>query len=66
MKKFKFMSYISEGAALGTVDGMLNNARESSQVMPNGSIIGGLFGGFLSALFEGDTNWKRLMVILLI
>jgi hypothetical protein len=55
-EKIKFKSHVGEGAAIGAVDGLLNNARGNSQDMLAGAIIGGLFGGLLTALFEGDTN----------
>ena len=56
VEKIKFKSYVGEGAAVGAVDGLLNNARGDRQDMLAGAIIGGLFGGLLTALFEGDTN----------
>jgi outer membrane lipoprotein SlyB len=56
VEEIKFKSYVGEGAAVGAVDGLLNNARGNSQDMLAGAIIGGLFGGLLTALFEGNTN----------
>ena len=56
VEEIKFKSYVGEGAAIGAVDGLLNNARGNSQDMLAGAIIGGLFGGLLTALFEGKTN----------
>lgn len=56
VEKIKFKSYVGEGAAIGAVDGLLSNARGNSDDMLAGAIIGGLFGGVLTALFEGDTN----------
>jgi hypothetical protein len=56
VEKIKFKSHVSEGAAIGVVDGLLNNARGNSQDMLAGAFIGGLFGGLLTALFEGNTN----------
>tara|TARA_B110000908_G_C10058558_1_gene359500 strand:+ start:92 stop:565 length:474 start_codon:yes stop_codon:yes gene_type:complete len=56
VEKIKFKSYAGEGAAIGAVDGLLNNARGDSKDMLAGAIIGGLFGGLLTALFEGETN----------
>lgn len=56
VEKIKFKSYVGEGAAIGAVDGVLNNMRGNSQDMLAGAIVGGLFGGLITALFEGDTN----------
>ncbi len=56
VEQIKFKSYVGEGAAIGAVDGLLNNARGNSQNMLAGAIIGGLFGGLLTALFEGNTK----------
>ena len=56
VEKIKFKSYVGEGAAIGAVDGLLNNARGNSQDMLAGAIIGGLFGGLLTSLFEGNTQ----------
>jgi outer membrane lipoprotein SlyB len=56
VEKIKFKSHVGEGTAIGAVDGLLSNARGNSQDMLAGAIIGGLFGGLLTALFEGDTN----------
>jgi len=56
VEKIKFKSYVGEGAAVGAVDGLLSNVRGDSQDILAGAIIGGLFGGLLTALFEGNTN----------
>jgi outer membrane lipoprotein SlyB len=56
VEKIKFKSHVGEGAAIGAVDGLLNNVRGNSQDMLAGAIIGGLFGSILTALFEGNTN----------
>jgi len=56
VEKIKFKSYVGEGAAIGAFDGLLNNARGNSQDMLAGAIIGGLFSGLLTALFEDGTN----------
>ena len=56
VEKIKFKSHVGEGAAIGAVDGLLNNGRGNSQDMLAGAIIGGFFGGLLTALFEGNTN----------
>ena len=56
VEKIKFRSYVGEGAAIGAVDGLLNNARGNRHDMLAGAIVGGLFGGLLTALFEGDTH----------
>ena len=56
VEKIKFKSYVGEGATVGAVDGLLSNSRGNSDDMLAGAIIGGLFGGLLTALFEGDTN----------
>ena len=56
VETIKFKSYVGEGAAVGAVDGLLNNARGNSHDMLAGAIIGGLFGGLLTALFEGNTE----------
>lgn len=56
VEEIKFKSFVSEGTAIGAVDGLLNNSRGSSRDMLSGAIIGGLFGGLLTALFEGNTN----------
>tara|TARA_R110000751_G_scaffold15290_5_gene49464 strand:+ start:31766 stop:32239 length:474 start_codon:yes stop_codon:yes gene_type:complete len=56
VEKIKFKSYVGEGTAIGAVDGLLSNARGNRQDMLAGAIIGGLFGGLLTALMEGDTT----------
>ena len=54
--KLNFKSYAGEGFAFGAVDGLLNNASGHRQNMFAGSIIGGLFGGLITALLESDNN----------
>ncbi|MCF2948306.1 hypothetical protein L0668_09330 [Paraglaciecola aquimarina] len=54
--KVKFKSYAGEAAAVGAVDGALSNIHGDSDDMLAGAIIGGIFGGLLTAIFEGDTT----------
>lgn len=56
VEKIQFKSYAGQSAAIGAVDGLLNNARGNRHDMLAGAIIGGLFGGLLTALFEGNTK----------
>lgn len=54
--KVKFKSHVGEGAAIGAADGFLNNLHGDRNDMLGAAIIGGLFGGLLTAIFEGDTT----------
>jgi hypothetical protein len=56
VEEIEFKSYVGQGAAIGAVDGLLNNTRGNRHDMLAGAIVGGLFGGLLTALFEGNTN----------
>lgn len=56
VEKIKFKSHVGEGAAIGAVDGLLDNMGGNREDMLAGVIIGGLFGGLLTAIFEGDTK----------
>lgn len=56
VEEVKFKSYVKEGAAIGAVDGLLNNVQGNSEEMLIGVIVGGLFGGLITALLEGDTR----------
>jgi hypothetical protein len=47
---------VGEDDATGAVDGLLDNASGNRQNMFAGGVIGGLFGGLLTALFEIKNN----------
>lgn len=55
VEKVRFKSYVGEGAAVGAVDGLLHNVHGNSEDMLAGVIVGGVFGGLITALFEGNT-----------
>lgn len=56
VEKIKFKSHVAQGSAIGAVDGLLNNVHGNREDMLAGVIIGGLFGGLVTALFEGNTT----------
>ncbi len=47
---------MGQGAAIVTVDGLLDNASGNRQNMFVGGVISGLFGGLLTTLFEVKDN----------
>ncbi|MGJ8681346.1 hypothetical protein [Paraglaciecola sp.] len=56
VQKVKFKSHVGEAAAIGAVDGVVGNLHGDSDDMLAGAIIGGLFGGLITAIIEGDTT----------
>ncbi|MGS2720682.1 hypothetical protein [Paraglaciecola aestuariivivens] len=56
VEKVKFQSYAGQAAAIGAVDGLLHNLDGNREDMLAGLLVGGLFGGLVTALFEGDNT----------
>ena len=56
VEEIRFQSNVGENAAIGAVDGFLSNSWGNRQDMLAGALIGGLFGGFVTAIFEGNTK----------
>jgi hypothetical protein len=56
VEKLKLKPYVGQGAAIVTVDGLLDNASGNRQNMFVGGVISGLFGGLLTTLFEVKDN----------
>ena len=56
MQKVKFKSHAGEAAAIGAVDGLVGNIHGDRDDMLAGAILGGLFGGLITAIIEGDNS----------
>ena len=56
VEEIRFQSNVGENAAIGAVDGLLSNSWGNRQDMLAGALIGGLFGGIVTAIFEGNTT----------
>ncbi len=56
VKKIKFKSHVGEAAAIGALDGIVGNVHGDKDDMLAGAIIGGLFGGLITAIIEGDNS----------
>ena len=56
MEEIRFKSYVGENATLGAIDGLLSNVQGNRHDMFAGALIGGLFSGFITAIFEGNTK----------
>ena len=56
VETIRFKSNASKGAAVGAVDGFLSNVHGNREQMLGGAIIGGLLGGLITTLFEGDNR----------
>ena len=56
VNQVKFKSYVGPAIAIGAADGFLSNIHGNSDDMLGGAIVGGIFGGLITALFEGSTK----------
>jgi hypothetical protein len=56
VEKVKFKSHVAEAAAIGAADGFLHNIHGNRDNMLGGALIGALFGGIITAIFEGGTT----------
>lgn len=56
VNQIKFKSYASEAATVGAIGGALENLHGDREDMIGGAIIGGIFGGLLTSIFEGSNK----------
>lgn len=52
----KFKSHVGPAMAIGALDGVLSNVRYDRDAMLEAAIVGGLFAGVLTAIFEGPSK----------
>ena len=56
VNEVRFKSYVGPAMAVGALDGALSNVHYNSDAMIGGAIVGALFGGILTAIFEGSSR----------
>ena len=56
VNEVRFKSYIGSAMVVGALDGALGNIHYDSDAMIGGAIVGALFGGILTGIFEGSNT----------
>ncbi len=56
VEQVRFKSYAGQAAVIGAADGLLHNLGGNRDDMLAGIIVGGLFGGLITSLFEGSNR----------
>jgi hypothetical protein len=56
VSEVRFKSYVGPAMAVGALDGALSNVHYDSDAIIGGAIVGALFGGILTVIFEGSNR----------